>query len=166
MRGGGEPAAEELRALLHEVGLLLLRGAALADELIEAGYAHEHGYESTVEWIRHECRVAFGVAADLVCVGSQMGVLADSVRAVERGEIGYGHLVHMARTQREVGEERGIDEAARLGDQYRCRGSVLEDRLVARHSDLPAAQTVQQLGHVNLPAGQPDRYGDSVAVRQ
>lgn len=116
MRGGGEPAAEELRALLHEVGLLLLRGAALADELTEAGYAREHGYESTVEWIRHECRVAFGVAADLVCVGSQMGVLADSVRAVERGEIGYGHLVHMARTQREVGEERGIDEARLLAE--------------------------------------------------
>ena len=114
-RGGGatppsiERAAERLRELLRQRDLLSLECAELAGMLESAGYARTIGSETTVDWIRHECKLAHAAAADLVCVGSQLERLPESVEAVAGGEIGFGHLVHIARAQRQVGESR-LDE--------------------------------------------------------
>jgi hypothetical protein len=56
--------------------------------------------------IRHECQLGYGAAADLVCVGLQMDRLESTVAAVEDSEIGFQHLVLVARTQRAVGRQR------------------------------------------------------------
>ena len=97
-------AAEELRLLLRQRDQLSLRAAQIAARLASVGYGESLGSISTPDWIRHECKLGFQAAADLVCVGQGMAALGASVAAVEEAEIGFQHLVYMARTQHAVGE--------------------------------------------------------------
>jgi len=97
-------AAEELRLLLRQRDQLSLRAAQIAARLASVGYGESLGSISTPDWIRHECKLGFQAAADLVCVGQGMAALGASVAAVEEAEIGFQHLVYMARTKHAVGE--------------------------------------------------------------
>src|SRR5438105_2058161 len=92
--------AEDLRLLLRRRDQLSLQASRLAGELARAGYGEAEGSISTPDWIRHECQLGYQAAADLVCVGLEMDSLAATVAAVERAEVGFQHLVLMARTQR------------------------------------------------------------------
>jgi hypothetical protein len=58
----------------------------------------QQGYHTPLEWIRHETRMESGEAANAICVGEQMEAIANSVGAMVNGEIGYAHLVVIART--------------------------------------------------------------------
>src|ERR1700730_15831888 len=91
--------AEELRLLLRRRDQLSLQAARLAGELARAGYGETMGSISTLDWIGNECQLGYQAAADLVCVGREMDSLGASVAAVEDTEIGFQHLVHMARTK-------------------------------------------------------------------
>ena len=97
-----DAAAEKLRRLLRLQHRLLLRAAELAGILERADYGELRGSVSTPDWIRHECDLGFQAAADLVTVGLEMDSLAQTVSAVEQGEIGFQHLVYMARTQSQL----------------------------------------------------------------
>ncbi|PZR86020.1 MAG: hypothetical protein DLM67_24645, partial [Candidatus Nephthysia bennettiae] len=90
--------AEELRLLLRRRDQISLQASGLAGELERLGYGEAMGSVSTVDWIRHECQLGYQSAADLVCVGLEMDSLADSVVAVQESEIGFQHLVLIART--------------------------------------------------------------------
>jgi uncharacterized protein DUF222/HNH endonuclease len=57
-----------------------------------------------VDWLRHNCRMQYGVAADRLNVGQQLPRLEDSARAVVAGEIGFAHLSVMASTIRSVAQ--------------------------------------------------------------
>ena len=96
--------AEELRVVLRQRDQLSLRAAQIAARLASVGYGESLGSISTPDWIRHECKLGFQAAADLVCVGQGMAALGASVAAVEEAEIGFQHLVYMARTKHAVGE--------------------------------------------------------------
>jgi uncharacterized protein DUF222/HNH endonuclease len=96
--------AEELRLLLRRRDQLALQASRLAGELDRIGFGEAMGSISTVDWIRHECQLGYQAAADLVCVGLEMDSLAASVAAVEASEIGFQHLVLIARTRRALGE--------------------------------------------------------------
>ena len=108
-------AAEELRLLLRQRDQLSLRAAQIAARLASVGYGESMGSISTPDWIRHECKLGFQAAADLVCVGQGMAALGASVAAVEEAEIGFQHLVYMARTKHAVGE-RPINEEHLLAE--------------------------------------------------
>ena len=108
-------AAEELRLLLRQRDQLSLRAAQIAARLASVGYGESLGSISTPDWIRHECKLGFQAAADLVCVGQGMAALGASVAAVEAAEIGFQHLVYMARTKHAVGE-RPINQAHLLAE--------------------------------------------------
>src|SRR6202011_3175751 len=108
-------AAGELRLLLRRRDQLSLQAARLAGELAHAGFGETMGSISTSDWIRHECQLGYQAAADLVCVGREMDSLGASVAAVEDTEIGFQHLVFMARTKRAVGE-RPINEEHLLAE--------------------------------------------------
>jgi Domain of unknown function (DUF222)/HNH endonuclease len=108
-------AAEELLFIQRLRDRLGLRAARIAADLASVEYGETMGSISTLDWIRHECKMGFQAAADLVCVGQEMDSLGASVAAVEDSEIGYQHLVFMARTKRAVGE-RPINEEHLLAE--------------------------------------------------
>src|SRR4030081_2628004 len=91
--------AEELRLLLRRRDQISLQASRLAGELARLNYGEGVGSISTPDWIRHECQLGYQAAADLVFVGLEMDSLSASVAAVEESEIGFQHLVLIARTQ-------------------------------------------------------------------
>ena len=80
-----------------------------------AGYAEEVAAVPTADWIRHEFKLGFQAAADLVRVGLEMDSLPASVAAVQDAAIGFQHLVFMARTKAAVGS-RPFDEEHLLAE--------------------------------------------------
>src|SRR5690242_1470375 len=103
--------AEELRLLLRRRDQISLQASRLAGELERFGYGQAMGSVSTLDWIRHECQLGYQSAADLVCVGLEMDSLADSVAAVQESEIGFQHLVLIARTRRALSESARWQQA-------------------------------------------------------
>jgi hypothetical protein len=103
--------AEELRLLLRRRDQLALQASRLAGELDRIGFGEAMGSISTVDWIRHEFQLGYQAAADLVCVGREMDSLAASVAAVDQAEIGFQHLVLIARTRRALGESAAWRQA-------------------------------------------------------
>ena len=113
LRGGG---ADRVIDLLREVDRLLLEAAELVGALDASICPEMAASVSTIDWVRHEGKVSFAMAAGLVAVGEQMHRLPIAVAAMAEGEIGFGHLVHLARLRREAGdhwldEERLLEEA-------------------------------------------------------
>jgi len=75
-----------------------------------AEYAATKDYEdqgsvSPIDWIRFNCHMTGPAAADRVAVGELSPQLASSVDALADGEIGFAHLVVMARTADAVGSK-------------------------------------------------------------
>lgn len=99
-----DTAAEQLRFIQRLRDRLGLRAARIAADLARVEYGETMDSISTLDWIRHECKMGFQAAADLVCVGQEMDSPGASVAAVEDSEIGFQHLVFVARTKRAVGE--------------------------------------------------------------
>ncbi len=79
----------------------------LAFSIVAGGWAQTDEYQdegsvSPIEWIRHNCRMGAGHAADRVNVGEQLASLPKSAQAVAAGEIGFAHLSVIARTANAV----------------------------------------------------------------
>jgi len=90
--------AEELTQLRHLIDRLELRFSQTASEFADTKAWEDWGSVSPIQWIRHECKMAGGAAADRVCVGEQLARLPLSSQAVADGDIGFGHLAVIART--------------------------------------------------------------------
>jgi hypothetical protein len=56
-----------------------------------------------IDWMRHNCRMQYGVALDRLTVGEQLPALEASGRAVADGEIGFAHLSVLARMRARLG---------------------------------------------------------------
>ena len=105
----GAELAQKLVANQHQIDLLLLEQTRLAAEFVQTDYWDWEGSTTPYDWIRFNCHLTSNAAGDWVTVGERKASLADSVHAVESGEIGFTHLVVMARTAEAVGER--FDEA-------------------------------------------------------
>jgi len=105
---GAEEAAE-VKRLIHQADLLLLRAAGAAARFATTRYYDNHGYTTAIDWIRFNCHVTANAAADLIAVGRNLERMPESVQAVSQGEIGFAHLKAMARTAAAVGTR--FDEA-------------------------------------------------------
>jgi hypothetical protein len=71
------------------------------------------GSVSPVHWIRHQCNMGGGAAADRVAVGEQLMNMPESTEALAGGDIGFAHLALIARTATalaETGSNRQFDE--------------------------------------------------------
>jgi Domain of unknown function (DUF222) len=79
----------------HRLDLLM---SGLAAELTDSGAWDEDGYTTPIQWLREEAKLPTGVACQHVSVGLSLGSVPRSVEALERGEIGFGHLALMADT--------------------------------------------------------------------
>jgi hypothetical protein len=94
----GRALGEELKQVLHEVDVLLVRAAGLAGRYAATNHYDVAGYVSPIDSIRFNCHLTSQVAADLIAVGENLERMPESVQAVNRGEIGFAHLKAMART--------------------------------------------------------------------
>src|SRR3984893_4026260 len=100
----------QLALVRHRLDLLM---AELAATLIETDAWDEDGYTTPIQWLRVEAKLPSGVACQHVGVGLSLGSVPQSVEALERGEIGFGHLALMADTA-SFYREGSFDEAAFL----------------------------------------------------
>jgi hypothetical protein len=112
-----EQVGFEMVHLRHQSDRLDLEFSKMASEFAATDEYRASGSVSPIHWIRHNCHMGSGAAADRVAVGDQAAGLQLSVDAVESGDIGFAHLTLIARTAsavEEAGSERRIDEARLL----------------------------------------------------
>ena len=108
-----EEVGFDLVHLRHQSDRLEVEFSKLASEFAATDEYLASGSISPIHWIRHNCRMGSGAAADRVAVGDQAAGMPLSVDAVEAGDIGFAHLTLIARTASAVEEAspgRGIDE--------------------------------------------------------
>jgi Domain of unknown function (DUF222)/HNH endonuclease len=93
-----EERRERLRSKRHAMDLQELSFANEAAEFAVTDAWDEDGSASAIDWIRFNCHMTSGAAANSVAVGEAMHRTPESVRALTEGEIGFAHLTAMART--------------------------------------------------------------------
>lgn len=79
----------QMALVRHRLDLLM---SEMAATLVDSGIWNQDGYTTPIQWLREEAKLPTGVACQHVAVGLSLGSVAQSVEAVERGEIGFGHL--------------------------------------------------------------------------
>jgi hypothetical protein len=131
--GGDVPAeviAERMVRLRNSIDLLEVEFSSMASDFARTDQYDQEGYDSPISWIKENCHMAGGAAADRVCVGQQLGQLDESSIALARGEIGFAHIALIARTSAAVGER--LDERKLLRQASNL--SVAEFRTKCLHA--------------------------------
>ena len=93
-----EERRERLRENAHTIDLLMWSFAQDAAEFAATDAWDEDGSPTAIDWIRHNCHMASGAAANSVAVGETLARMPESCQALIEGEIGFAHLTTMART--------------------------------------------------------------------
>ena len=111
-----EEVGWELIHLRHQCDRLELDFSMSAAAFAGSDEYDRQGSVSSIDWVRHQCHMGGGAAADRVAVGQLASALPKSVRATVEGEIGFAHLALIARTGAAVAgvESLGLDEAPLL----------------------------------------------------
>jgi Domain of unknown function (DUF222)/HNH endonuclease len=91
-------ARERLIQRRRVIDLQELAFAREAAEFAATEAWDEDGSVSPIDWIRFNCHMTAGAAANAVAVGEIMHRLPESTQALVDGEIGFAHLAVMART--------------------------------------------------------------------
>jgi hypothetical protein len=108
--------AEELRREYHARDLKDLYIARLAAEFATRDKYDDDGFVSPIDWIRFNCNVTSGAAANSIAVGEAMDRMPETTEAVGEGELGFAHATVMARTAEALGDrfdERVLIKKAR-----------------------------------------------------
>src|SRR6202166_751442 len=82
----------------REIDVQEIAYARMAAEVAAADAWDEDGSVSAVDWLRFNCHMNAGAAANAIAVGEMLERIPESHQAVVDGEIGFAHLVTMART--------------------------------------------------------------------
>jgi len=152
--GSAEEAGWELIHLRHQCDRLELEFSRQAAAFAGTDEYDRQGSVSPIDWIRHQCHMGGGAAADRVAVGRLASALPESVQATVDGEIGFAHLTLIARTAAAAGATAGLDDA-RLLDKARefsvgrfqifceeARHAANADRYVAGEIDAVEARSL------------------------
>jgi uncharacterized protein DUF222/HNH endonuclease len=105
----------QLIALRREIDLLELEFAGLAAQFASTNEFERDGSNTPTDWIRINCHMTGPAAANSIAVGDNLGRLEKSTVGAMGGELGYAHLVVLARTADATGEafnERDLLEKA------------------------------------------------------
>ena len=108
-----DQVAEELIGECRERDLRDLYIARLAAEFATRDKYDDDGFVSPIDWIRFNCHMNSGAAANSVAVGEAMHRMPESIQAATEGEIGFAHLTVMARTAEALGDR--FDEKVLIG---------------------------------------------------
>ena len=109
--------AGELTHLRHQCDRLELEFSQTAAAFAATDEYDRQGLVSPIHWIRLNCHMGSGAAADRIAVGENMDGLPESVEAMAGGEIGFTHLALIARTAAavaETGTSKAFDETPLL----------------------------------------------------
>jgi hypothetical protein len=107
------------------------------------------GSVSPVHWIRHQCHMGSGAAADRVAVGERLTNMPESAEALAGGQIGFAHLALIARTATALAEtnsQKMFDETHLLKKAKEF--SVGRFRIFCdhqRHANDPAGYTAEEM---------------------
>ncbi|MEO8744505.1 MAG: hypothetical protein ABI455_04395, partial [Candidatus Dormiibacterota bacterium] len=101
-----------MRSTRHLIDLQELSFAEDAAEFASRNAWDDEGSASAIDWMRFNCHMTSGAAANSVAVGETMSRVPESTQAAFDREVGYSHLVALARTARAVGDR--FDEKALL----------------------------------------------------
>src|SRR5205823_12373549 len=88
----------ELMRRRREIDALEVAWSVDAAGFAESGYHLLEGSASGNEWLRHNCQMGRGAVGDRICLGQQIDRLPESLKAMHEEEVGFGHLVVLART--------------------------------------------------------------------
>ena len=148
--GGGVPGEQlgyKLIALRYAIDSLELDFAQTAAEFARTDEYDEQGSTSPIDWIRHNCHMTSITAGASVAVGLNLEQLPESVEAMKGGEIGFAHLVCMARTANAV---PGRFQESRLLEQAResSPGKFFHTCRHFRHSADPEGYAAEQADQV------------------
>jgi hypothetical protein len=108
--------AAELRSEYHLRDLRDLYIAQLAAEFATRDLYDYDGFVTPIDWIRFNCHVTSGAAANSIAVGEAIHRMPESSQAVGEGKIGFAHMTVMARTAEALGDrfdEKALIEKAR-----------------------------------------------------
>jgi len=111
--------ADELTQLRHLIDHLEVRFSQTAAEFAQTNAWEDWGSVSPIQWIRYECKMGGGAAADRVCVGEQLARLPLSSQALADGQIGFAHMAVLARTSEALTSSdtaKGFDEQLVLNE--------------------------------------------------
>src|ERR1700737_2790834 len=103
---------EELIRACRERDRLDLRIAGLAARFAATDIWDTEGFVAAIDWIRFNCHMTSGAAANVVAVGGAMNRIPETVEATAEGRIGFAHVITMTRTADTVGA--GFDETPLL----------------------------------------------------
>jgi hypothetical protein len=95
---------ERLFQLRRVIDLQEIAFARAAAEFAASDAWDEDGSVSAVDWLRFNCHMNAGAAANSIAVGEMLERLPESHQAVVDGEIGFAHLATMARTAEALGD--------------------------------------------------------------
>jgi hypothetical protein len=90
--------AERLVEMGRGISLMQLFFAKEAAEFAATNDYEEDGSVSPIDWIRFHCHLTGPQAANYVAAGEHFDSLPQTVLAMALGEVGFGHMVVMART--------------------------------------------------------------------
>src|SRR2546423_500341 len=111
----GRIIGEQLIRIRRQVDALDFEFAQLASDFEDSEYFDEEGFTTPLNWIRINCHMNAPFAADRVAVGDRLDKMPESVQAMRSGDLGFAHLIVMARTAQAVGsrfdESELIDKA-------------------------------------------------------
>ena len=88
----------------HIIDLQEISFAQEAAEFAATEAWEEDGSVSAIDWLRFNCRMTTGAAANSIAVGEALNRVPESTQAVYENEIGYAHLTTIVRTAEAVGE--------------------------------------------------------------
>ncbi|HMJ40615.1 MAG TPA: DUF222 domain-containing protein, partial [Verrucomicrobiae bacterium] len=88
---------------------LAVKSSQGAAAFAETDEYDNQGSVSSIHWIRVNCHLTGGAAADRVAVGQQLESVPESHQSLLEGEIGFAHLAHIARTSAAI-EETGTTQ--------------------------------------------------------
>ena len=105
VRQAGGPVLAEVLIQIRESGVdpleaVFVEGLRRFDE---SGEFASDGTLGIVAWLRSNCKLSGGAAAERVTISRQLEHLPQTQRAFAGGDVGYQHVVVMARTAQHVG---------------------------------------------------------------
>ena len=96
---------QELIDVRHQIDLLELRFSRLALEFTMTDVLARYGDAAPIDWLRFNCHMTGPAAYDRVNVARQEARLSESIESMRAGEIGFAHLLVLARTAEHLDEK-------------------------------------------------------------